>query len=439
MPTNDYPMDDQWYAPVQPVFRPDAHELVVLLRSPVDDVAGLVAGLNQRLQDDGSHWQFESEDDGTHPVVTPLTLSYPSMAVADEPKPGPSWLLNLVMRGGVSVWADPMLIGSPAYKPHALTRGDFGRVPVDILAQDPPPRRPRSVLPRGRRPLVALLDTAVQPHRWLGEPDHDLAGDGFWVDARRMGWSPGRRLPEPGAPPAEAGPLGRELGLQEGHGTFCAGLVRQVAPDARVLAVHVIGDDGGVYGDHVLNALGWLLEDDHLVVGDVVCLPFGFQPIWPTDSTYLGWLGAVLGELGQRGILVVAAAGNDGEPYPVYPAAFTAALRQPKTPLVSVGALNSNGKTPAEFSNYGNDLYGHWVTAWEVGTSVVSTFPPVDGAARPELVSEGDGNRESADPDDFTGGFARWSGTSFAATIYAAKLARHRANIAFDAVTPNPA
>jgi ferredoxin len=149
--------------------------------------------------------------------------------------------------------------------------------------------------------------------------------------------------------------------------------------------------------------------------------------------------GDELGELGQRDIVVVAAAGNDGEPYPVYPAAFAVAPQQPRTPLVSVGALNTNGRTRAEFSNYGDDLYGHWVTAWEVGTSVVSTFPPVDGAARPELVSEGEGNRESADPDDFTGGFARWSGTSFAATIYAAKLAQHRANIALGAITPNPA
>ena len=265
-------------------------------------------------------------------------------------------------------------------------------------------------------------------HPWLGPPDPSLGGAGFWVDAQSLGWDPGPRVHSP------APPDGPELGDNEGHGTFSAGLVRQVAPDAQVLAVRIIPDRGEVYGDHVLNALAWLAgptgpdEEDspRLVEGDVVCLPAGFRPELPTDGSFLQWLADVLEPLARRGVRVVAAAGNDGRPEAVYPAAFAVSPGVPDSVrVVSVGALNPDGKTPAYFSNH-----GPWVSRWEIGTSVVSTFPMVDGGAAPELVA-GAGpadpagfERRSADPDDFTGGFARWSGTSFAAAICAARLVR---------------
>jgi len=419
------------YTLATPENPPDAAKLFALVHKPLAEAAGLMETLNDDLKNLGSGWHCELEEEAyenTYSRVTPLRLTYQD--VPSRPAIGVSSLLDLLKGHGEHASADPALVGSPGYKPGSLTRGDFGRVPVKIVAQGPP-RSERSAR-GGRRPIVALLDTAVQPHPWLGPSDPDLTGAGFWVDARRLGWHPGPRL-TPSSSPVTEGPHGRELGDQEGHGTFCAGLIRQIAPDARVLAVEVMNDDGMVYGDHVLNGLGWLVDlhvpDRRSVVlekGDVVCLPFGFRPIWPMDKTYVGWLGDVLGELGQRGVLVVAAAGNDGEDDPVYPAAFAASAAYPETRLVSVGALNSNGRTRAEYSNY-----GFWVSDWEVGTSVVSTFPKVDGAARPELAW--DDGRESADPDDFTGGFARWSGTSFAAAIYAGRYAQRKAVAASDA------
>jgi hypothetical protein len=436
MLTNESPtLDGRWYTPVHTTNPQDGLQLVVLARNPVSDPGGLQRRLNEQLDMIGSGYRVALEDGCTQPTVTPFVVSYPEV-VAQRPIAGASSLLEMFMQRGVSVSvsADPVLVGAPAYKPSALTRGDFGRVPVTMLAQGPPRRRPLADVPGGRRPVVALLDTAVEQHPWL-EPDPERPDDDFWIDARHKGWLPGPRLTEGSSPPGA-----RELGDQEGHGTFCAGLVRQVAPDARVLAVHVIRDDGRVYGDHVLNALGWLNSLDGanaLVEDDVVCLPVGFQPNWPTDSTYLTWLGGVLGQLGERGVRVVAAAGNDGEAYPTYPAAFAVASNPPSRPLVSVGAFNTNGRTYAEFSNH-----GEWVTEWEVGTSVVSTFPAVNGAARSELVFEGDrfgARRESADPDDFTGGFARWSGTSFAAAIHAGKCAQRLVGPPLDAIDVGPA
>ena len=53
-----------------------------------------------------------------------------------------------------------------------------------------------------------------------------------------------------------ADPLVGELNTDTGHGTFIAGIVRQVAPDARVLAMRIMHGDGVVYERDLLCALG---------------------------------------------------------------------------------------------------------------------------------------------------------------------------------------
>jgi subtilisin family serine protease len=89
--------------------------------------------------------------------------------------------------------------------------------------------------------------------------------------------------------------------------------------------------------------------------------------------------------------------------------------------LFSVGALNPN-RSRAVFSDG-----GHWINAWASGAAVVSTFPvDVNGSRSPEIKLRGRrvGEREALDPDDYSGGFAVWSGTSFSAPLLAAHIAR---------------
>jgi hypothetical protein len=375
-----------------------------LVRAGTDPTEA-VANANRVLTDRGSGWYVSVEKPGTHPFVIPLVLEH---TPPQGRRPVPEHLDVLGLMPELHALLDPLLVGTVAYKPGALTRGDHGRVPVSVRV-GAPPRHPAE----GRRPVVAILDTDVAAHEWW---DGDPADDRFCVDARGLGWDPGPRLPDP----AEAKPESqRELGEQEGHGTFTAGLVRQIAPDAQVLAVHTIADEGVVQGDHVLNALEWVRGQ--LRKGDVVCLPFGFRPMLPNDRRYLDLLAVVLGRLAYAGVTVVAAAGNDGDDDPVYPAAFAASTGTPEPFRIrSVGAVNvRDDGTRAYYSNGGN-----WVTRWEVGTSLVSTFPAINaaGAAEFELPAK-DRPRRSADPDDFSGGFARWSGTSFAAAIHAARIA----------------
>jgi hypothetical protein len=69
------------------------------------------------------------------------------------------------------------------------------------------------------------------------------------------------------------------------------------------------------------------------------------------------------------------------------------------------------------------------VRTYEQASAVFSTMPPFQGGLEPEAETKAYGHlRESIDPDDFRGwrkrgGFAVWSGTSFAAPVVAGKIA----------------
>jgi serine protease len=92
-------------------------------------------------------------------------------------------------------------------------------------------------------------------------------------------------------------------------------------------------------------------------------------------------------------------------------------------PIVSVGALNPNG-TDALFSNA-----GPWVRAYAPGAAVMSTLPQFQGGLEPQARTEAYMRvRESIDPDDYTGGFALWSGTSFSAPLFAGRVAAELAD-----------
>ena len=232
------------------------------------------------------------------------------------------------------------------------------------------------------------------------DPHHD--GDGFieidhdiqkailleGEQAEASGDQPRQVIRHPWDTPVSTDPLIGELGPALGHGTFIAGIVRQVAPRARVLSIRVMHSDDIVYEGDLLTALTALASrvalaeaTDPAKMVDVVSLSLGYFSESPADQAFSSALWQAIQVLLDLGVVVVAAAGNFSTTRLFYPAAFA---QRPTpaghVPLISVGALNPNGSR-AVFSDG-----GHWVTAWASGGAVVSTLPTdVNGSRSPEL------------------------------------------------------
>ncbi|MEZ5216581.1 MAG: S8 family serine peptidase [Ilumatobacteraceae bacterium] len=184
-----------------------------------------------------------------------------------------------------------------------------------------------------------------------------------------------------------------DLDPAAGHAMFIAGLIHQRAPRAAIrllpgLSTYGDGDEQAIAAT-ITDCVDWP-EPPHLLN-----LSFGAY----TLDDEAGALQAAIQRAQAAGIVVVAAAGNDGSNRPQYPAAFDG--------VVSVAALDD--AAPASFSNWGS-----WVRACAPGVDLQSWFWSYNGRTR---------ERYGADGDDFRN-WAIWSGTSFAAPVVTGALAQ---------------
>jgi len=303
--------------------------------------------------------------------------------------------------------------------------GSGGRQPIAFTGP-PPYRRPDAEI-TGRRPVVAILDTGCGAHPWF---EGGIVRTDVKIDGDQIGYFDPETDPE--AAGDYVGPLDGSIDDLAGHGTFIAGLVRQACPDANLIAWRVVNSAGPIIESDLIDALTRIAElirreADGESGGeriDVLNLSMGYYHETPEDALFDPTVYDILRLIGECGTVVVCSAGNDATARPMFPAAFGPWIGgggvpadDDCAPVVSVGALNPD-RTVALFSNT-----GPWVRAYEPGAAVVSTMPKFQGGLEPIARTWAYGlQRESIDPDDFSGGFALWSGTSFAAPRMAGKI-----------------
>ena len=162
-----------------------------------------------------------------------------------------------------------------------------------------------------------------------------------------------------------------------GHGTHVAGIIAAskddqgvtgVAPDARIMPVKVLFDNGFGFMSSVISGIRYAAQKGV----DIINLSLGGR----SGSRALQ---EVLEFATKKGSLVVMAAGNSSGKYPIYPAAYAS------DNSIAVGAVD-NSRNMTWFSNRAGDSEISYVTA--PGSSILSTVP---------------------------GGYAKKSGTSMAA------------------------
>jgi hypothetical protein len=246
------------------------------------------------------------------------------------------------------------------------------------LASLPKAMPERNALPGdGRGAKIAVLDTGLFEHEWLTDVVRAPGAEDVW-DVEGDGYGDN----------------------QSGHGTFIAGLIRQVAPAAQVYAVKVL-DSHGVGDDVTVAAeLDKLPQDVDIVNLSLGGFTEGDQP--PP---------AILNAMQSPAFktrVVVAAAGNHSQTRPFWPAAFG--------PVVSVGAVEDaeGAFTAAPYSNF-----GPWVDLVARGSHLQSAF-----ARETTKVAQGPAIDPARDPSVTFEGWAEWDGTSFATPIAAAMIAR---------------
>jgi len=276
---------------------------------------------------------------------------------------------------------------------------------------------------------VATLDTGCGEHPWL----RGVVTRGPDLDGSPIGYVDDQSDPEKWFD--QVGALDGSIDPLAGHGTFIAGLIHQGCPDADIVHWRIVGSDGPVVESDLVAAMRSIAElarrhrdgEKNGLAIDVFSLSMGYYHETPEDLLFDPTMYDILRLMGECGVAVVCSAGNDATARPMFPAAFApwadhkggVPANDNMVPVVSVGALNPNG-TDALFSNA-----GPWVRAYAPGAALLSTLPSsfqggLQPAARTEAYTR---VRESIDPDDFRGGFAVWSGTSFAAPLFAGRVA----------------
>ena len=181
----------------------------------------------------------------------------------------------------------------------------------------------------------------------------------------------------------------------DGHGTFVAGVARCMAPQADIIVDNVFGVAGSALETDFVRKL-----DAALRLGVDI---FHLSVTAPTRNdvplvSLQGWLERLQD---YKGVACVVPAGNSGTRRPCWPGAFPG--------MICVGALATDLRTRADFSNYGG-----WVDVYAPGRDLINAY--ATGVYTCHV-------KPYKDQDRTFYGMARWSGTSFSSPIVTGLIA----------------
>lgn len=240
--------------------------------------------------------------------------------------------------------------------------------------------------------------------------------------------------------------------LMPDHGLFVAGIIHTIAPEADLHLVQVLNDWGVGTMETITLGLKRVLADWDQRKPLIINMSFALAVVRnghprpalssarvledPAFIERAGWSVEWYCELFQaHGALLVAAAGNDAQPGQDRPDA-----RQPAAfdSVIGVAALRANGQL-APYSNvadtpphigvatFGGDVEPGSVAAGRVAHS--DDDYGVLGIYLGPYPDNGAGDTPVDLPENMHNGWARWSGTSFAAPVLTGVLARLRSTV----------
>ncbi|MGE5599808.1 MAG: S8 family peptidase [Bacteroidota bacterium] len=225
----------------------------------------------------------------------------------------------------------------------------------------------------GRGVTIAFLDSGIHPHRDFTRPRNRIVGWRDLVNDRR-------------SPYDDNGHGTHVAGIAAGSGRASGGRYRGVAPEASIVAVKVADEEGSAPMSRLIEGLQWVMDHRQEYGIRVVNLSLGADP---SESYRHDPLCRAVETLWRAGLVVVAAAGNDGPA----PGSIDTPGNDPL--IITVGAMDDVRTTARE----DDDL-----------PEFSSRGPTNDGLRKPDLLAPGVAIVAPA-PD---GGYASRTGTSMA-------------------------